>query len=293
MFVQWTHINVEELGKCSVRVECTNCGCQYYYTLIRICVRSTRVLYSIGAESATRSAREKAIEELDRRLESEAELVPCPKCHWINESLIEGYRRACYRSAGAFAKVFAFIGVCILLVYAYWYYADPAGARTVLANFFVAAPALFWLIALAMVGLGRYLRGQIQPNRYFPQPPKLPARRSHCPPSRPGQRRARSGALASPGGSRQPPLDQFSHRQRLHACVVLRLLARGHGWAGVQFTAHHHHAPDHPALRPLRATGQGNLLAHLVPVRGFRSGIARRGWFMDESEFTEIVDRCR
>lgn len=175
MFVHWSkHINIEELGRRIVSVECSNCGCEYYYTLIRIGTGSATAHYSIGVEKATRAARKQAREDLNRRLESEAELVPCPKCFWVNDELIQGYRLGRYRSAGTYAAVFAFFGACIPLVYAWHYYTDPAAARTTLTYYLLGGTALFWLIALAIVGVRRFLRSLIQPNRYFPEPPRLP-----------------------------------------------------------------------------------------------------------------------
>ena len=38
-----------------------------------------------------------ARKDLARRLERESEMVPCPKCQWVNEDLIARYRRRKYR----------------------------------------------------------------------------------------------------------------------------------------------------------------------------------------------------
>lgn len=211
MIVAWTQIKIEELGKCVVRVECSNCGCHYHYTLIRIGVGSAMALYSIGLEYATRSAQEQATDDMNRRLETEAELVPCPRCQWINESLIDGYRRGRYRSAASAAKVFAFIGFCSLAIFALIFFTDPAAARPAVAFFLLGGTALFWLSALAIVGLGRFLRNQIQPNRYFPQPPKLP----------PGVPTAH--LLNADGGEPAPVSSQVLQKQDNHTWIHFRI----------------------------------------------------------------------
>lgn len=175
MIVHWSkHIKIEQLGKRVVSVECSHCGCEYYYTLIRIGTGSATAPYSIGVGRATKSAQKQANEELNRRLNSEAELVPCPQCFWINDELVEGYRQGRYRSLMGFAVFFAIIGSVIPLVYAWLYFADPALARTVLGYFFLGGTVLCWACAGGIISLRNWLRNRIQPNRHFPQPPRLP-----------------------------------------------------------------------------------------------------------------------
>src|SRR5271168_4267520 len=103
-------INAERVGGRIVRVACTRCGCEYFYKFTRIGIGSTQAPYGLGVDRATRKANQKAQKDLDRRLASEAELVPCPKCHWINDDLVVGCRRGSYRKWGDTAALIAAAG---------------------------------------------------------------------------------------------------------------------------------------------------------------------------------------
>ncbi|CAN5560765.1 hypothetical protein BH10PLA2_BH10PLA2_03650 [soil metagenome] len=174
MFIHWSKdIHIERVGKRVVRVECTNCGCEYFFNLIRIGTGRASAPYSIGVGRATRDAEKKAEADLESRLKLEQELVPCPKCHWVNEELIQGYRQGRYRGLGKAAIVFAVFGFCTLLPLCWLLYDDLVTAK-LLWPFFVGATVCFWLIGLGMLGLRNFLRNRIQPNRTFPDPPKLP-----------------------------------------------------------------------------------------------------------------------
>jgi hypothetical protein len=109
-------IHSEHVGQRVVGVVCTNCGCEYYYELARLGLGSGTAHYGIGVGAATRSAQENSRRDLAQRLVGEAELVPCPKCYWINDDLIQGYRRARYRRLGTFALGVGFFGTVISLI---------------------------------------------------------------------------------------------------------------------------------------------------------------------------------
>jgi hypothetical protein len=142
--------------------------------LIRVGIGSATAPYSIGVASSTQTAQKQATDDLNRRLSSEAELVPCPKCLWINDELIRGYRSGRYLIFGKFASAFAIIGACIPLIFALIYYFDPAAAWATLPYLLICGTLFSWLIALGFIGLRNYLRSRILPNQFFPQAPKLP-----------------------------------------------------------------------------------------------------------------------
>src|SRR5213079_1790864 len=85
-------------GECVVGVVCDKCGCQYYYELARIGTGASTASYGIGASRASQKSHDQSEIDLRRRLGMEAELVPCPRCNWINDELVQGYRLGRYRS---------------------------------------------------------------------------------------------------------------------------------------------------------------------------------------------------
>jgi hypothetical protein len=90
-------------GGCVVGVVCDNCGGTYYYELARIGTGAHTAPYGIGTSSASQKAHDQSETDLQRRLAVEAELVPCPKCHWISDELVKGYRLGRYRGVGKLA----------------------------------------------------------------------------------------------------------------------------------------------------------------------------------------------
>ncbi len=156
------NIWVERLGQRVVRVDCTQCGCQYCFTLIRI---------GVGSAWATRDSLKEAEADLEQRLETDTEPVPCPACHWINEDLIRGYRQGRYRSLGNVALAFTILGALPLIVLCWLIWDDPATSRR-LWPYFVGQILGFWLVAVCMIFLRNSLRSRIQPNRNYPLAPE-------------------------------------------------------------------------------------------------------------------------
>jgi hypothetical protein len=174
MIIHWSkQINIEQIGKRVVRVQCSNCACEFFYKLIRVGVGTGTAPYSIGVARATRNAQKQANEDLERRLKSGAELVPCPNCLWINEELILAYRLGRYPNVGSFAVACAVIGTCVFLCLVWFYFVDPRAPRESLPYVLVGGTS-FWLMAAGLIGIRNFLRSRIQPNRFFPHAPKLP-----------------------------------------------------------------------------------------------------------------------
>src|SRR5665213_2105223 len=128
MFLFWEkRVDAEQGGGRVVRVECAKCGCEYFYELTRIGTGSRSVPYGIGVARATRSVQEQSKRDLTRRLATEAELVPCPQCNWINDDLVQGYRCGRYRSFGTLAIGIGVVGTALSLVAA-WFISIGPGA---------------------------------------------------------------------------------------------------------------------------------------------------------------------
>jgi hypothetical protein len=163
-------INAERVGKRLVRVACTRCGCEYYYNFTRIGVGSAQAPYGLGVDRATRTANHRAQKDLERRLALEAELVPCPKCNWINDELVAGFRRGSYRNLGDKAGLIAAVGVIIGVVLGVAFAFNPAAVLT----YAFVLPAGLLLFAGGLFLLRSWLRSRIRPNGDHPLAPKLP-----------------------------------------------------------------------------------------------------------------------
>ncbi len=163
-------INAERVGSRLVRVACARCGCEYFYEFTRIGFGSSQAPYGIGVDRATRSANLKAQKQLERRLAAEAELVPCPQCHWINDELVAGFRRGSYGRltylAGFITKAGVVIGVVTETILAI---VEPT-----LLLYGLLVPLAVFLVSGAIVLLRSWLCSRIRPNRDYPQPPQLP-----------------------------------------------------------------------------------------------------------------------
>lgn len=163
-------------GSAVVGVRCDRCACEYYYELARIGAGQGTAHYNMGQEGAAEAAQTRAELDLQERLKTEAELVPCPKCHWINDELVQSYRRGRYRGFMKAPLILGVIGVAISLLV--WWILSTRSSRPdeqrAAMYFLFGGPAL----AAALVGgafvLRALLRLRIQPNRHFPEPPQLP-----------------------------------------------------------------------------------------------------------------------
>jgi hypothetical protein len=162
------------VGARVVGVVCEKCGCEYFYELARVGAGAASAPYAIGSAGAERSAKQQARKDLDRRLTEEAELVPCPKCRWINEELVAGHRRGRYRGATTLAVGLGVVGILASLAGAWFVSLGPAADRGALPYFLIGGPAVSIALAAAVLLLRYLLRARIRPNRHHPQPPRLP-----------------------------------------------------------------------------------------------------------------------
>jgi hypothetical protein len=163
------------VGHRLVEVVCEKCQFRYYYELARIGFGSSMAPYAIGSKRAAKDSTKQAREDLDRRLAQEAELVPCPQCHWINEALISGYRRGRYRGLGKLATVIACVGTLIPPVIALVLSNGPVAQRHTVPYFLLGGPAISLTIAGLIFLYRNWLRSFIRPNKDYPRfPSKLP-----------------------------------------------------------------------------------------------------------------------
>ncbi len=159
-------------GSRAVPVQCEKCQTCFVYELIREGTGAGSAPYYIGQAAAARRAEEGARKMLKKRLARESEPVACPNCNWVNSDLIAGFKRTQYRrlaiggvSVGLILGLFVFIGVNVSE-----HRHDDNTAAALISGGITAL-----LIGGGCIALRRVLRKRIDPNRTFPNPPKLPA----------------------------------------------------------------------------------------------------------------------
>jgi hypothetical protein len=160
-------------GRRIVEVSCEKCHTQFQYELIRQASGGGTAHYYIGVGAAERRAQASAEKNLEKRLRSEAELVPCPHCHWLNEELVRGYRRSRYRPLTTISLVLAGAAWVVVL---FSLYALPARRSDRYPGDVATMIGFGAGIAVLLAGLAVqwWVRRLINPNRHYPMPPKLP-----------------------------------------------------------------------------------------------------------------------
>jgi hypothetical protein len=163
------HFTQSAAGQRLARVECDRCGTEYFYQLSRVGTGVGVAPYYLGQGRAARLAELRAAKDLERALDRGRELVPCPKCSWINEDLVHGYRRTRYRLWGRVA--FYILATAILLALTLvplLAFGDPNALP-------IVTLILLGIVLLSggTLGIQMWLRGRIDPNRNYPDAPEL------------------------------------------------------------------------------------------------------------------------
>ncbi len=262
MFVHYhaKTINAERVGARLVRVACTRCGCEYFYKFTRIGSGSAQAPYGLGVGRATTKANQKAQKDLQRRMSSESELVPCPKCNWINEELVAGFRRGSYRKLGESAAALGVFGVILTVILGF--VVASVGPRGI--TWMLLIPVGVLSLSGGMFLWRHWARGRIQPNQDHPLPPKLPVGSPPALLKESRQRAAGAGPARSAAARGQPRLVRLSDRPPNLAHALLRL--RTTGDAGVRSRAESgdditaDHSPLSRVQRRRRATVSTSVL---------------------------------
>lgn len=157
-----------------VPVSCEKCRTAFYYELVRVGVGKASALYGIGEEGASSRASDAATRDLAGRLDEEAELVACPKCNWVNQDLVDRYRRRLYRRAPLLIAIVVVAGLVISPIVAAGLsealgYQSYVPRYVTLALFAVCFSSPAWILLLR-----RSLRSRIDPNATHPRRPVVP-----------------------------------------------------------------------------------------------------------------------
>jgi hypothetical protein len=160
-----------QTGSRTVPVHCEKCQTEFFYDLVRQGTGQASAPYYIGQRGAQRRAEKAAAKALAKKLARDSELVPCPACHWINESLAISFRKMRLRWIVTSAVVLSFVIFLITFIVCA---AQPRRefSETWYLDLLYSALAILPIVGLAAV-TGRILAGRINPNRNFPHPPRL------------------------------------------------------------------------------------------------------------------------
>src|SRR5688500_5784881 len=183
-------------------VTCEKCGTRFHYQLTRVGVGKGSAPYLVGQGAASDRAAGAAERDLAKRLAREAELVPCPKCYWVNQDLVERYRQRRYRRAPLLIVILVGAGIVAGPIVAF--------SLTALVGYNSGLPSVVSLAILALtlstpawvLLARRHLRRRIDPNATHPRRPAVPP---GTPPALVEQRDPRTGQarlvpVASHGG---------------------------------------------------------------------------------------------
>ena len=155
-------------------VTCETCGTAYYYELTRVGLGKASAVYFIGQRAASDRAAAAAEQDLSKRLDREAEMVPCPKCHWVNSDLVQRYRRRQYRRAPLLIVILGVAGFVAAPLIATGL-SEVVGYNSRVPSFAMMAVLAVCLLSPAWVLLvRRALRQRIDPNATFPRRPSVP-----------------------------------------------------------------------------------------------------------------------
>src|SRR3954447_1776401 len=100
-------------GKRIDTVVCEKCSTTFYYQLTRTGVGKASAPYFLGQGAAAKRAQKTAEKNLAKRLADEGEMVPCPRCNWVNFDLIQRYRLRKYRRPWGVIGLLMFGGIAI------------------------------------------------------------------------------------------------------------------------------------------------------------------------------------
>lgn len=116
LFVLWTRCAATAKGTVQKLVTCEACGAEYSYALERETLGHGLSLYAFDLESAQRRAQERARTRLAKRLARDHDVVPCPKCGWIQANMMRIEKRDHARwmdTAGWFIVSLAVAAACL------------------------------------------------------------------------------------------------------------------------------------------------------------------------------------
>lgn len=162
-------------GSRLVPVSCEKCRTGFHYELTRMGTGKASAPYYIGQDSAARRAERAAERDLQRRLTRDAELVPCPRCNWVNADTVDRYRWQKHHWAPWLFIPLMCAGVLVgLAVYSAQVNQRPHDDAPAASIGFIVLTGVLLVSPVWALSLQGMLRRRIDPNSTYPRPPVLP-----------------------------------------------------------------------------------------------------------------------
>ena len=116
MLIQAKTIRCSISGNRVIETECEKCAHRFSYEILRTAKGAASSLYGMFPVQTAARAQRYAVQKLTKALASNLDLVPCPKCDWVNHSAIVNFRKQKYCNIKFFAIGAAIMGSLILLL---------------------------------------------------------------------------------------------------------------------------------------------------------------------------------
>ncbi|MFI5380719.1 MAG: hypothetical protein ACHRHE_15580 [Tepidisphaerales bacterium] len=156
-------------GRAIKSATCERCGTEYFYDLRRVIVSER---WGGTADAAEKRTQEAATARLQRTMDHDTDVVPCPQCGWIQTEMVHDLRRRSYRWLLGLALIpSGLVLVGCMVLSGLLLYVGTSQATWKSLGFVALVAGAF---ALAGVALHWLLQRPINPNRAFPAWPVVP-----------------------------------------------------------------------------------------------------------------------
>jgi hypothetical protein len=160
--------------RCIKDVQCEKCGADFHYELTRTAKGFAHAPYFVGRAEAAARAERAAQQRLRKRLETECEVVPCPRCNWVNEDMVRAFRRRKYRNLPLYSPL-VMAGGLVLALFLGAGLAEVFGRRSAVPRTVRSAAIIVSVLSPAwLLALRAGLRWRFNPNQTFPDRPAVP-----------------------------------------------------------------------------------------------------------------------
>jgi hypothetical protein len=142
---------------------CEKCEAKYVYSMTRTGTGWGFSFLGVDYERAQRRAEARAAKNARRALQKESDVVPCPRCGWIQSQMARVMRGGAFGgwtvTGMAFLAVAAVLGAILAS-----FYERPPRPSLALVFWFAVPTALCALLGIGLFATGRIRRARIDPN---------------------------------------------------------------------------------------------------------------------------------
>ncbi len=172
--VQKTTFRATRRGSLLKHVLCEKCSTAFHYHMWRLGSGSAVMINGKNERLVRARAEEEAANDLSQRLKREAELVPCPKCHWVNSASVAAYLQRKLRGWRLFVVGTWVIVLSLDIVFYFEAKLVFGHPPTLLANEIWIVAALGFFASLCFLTARVWLSVRTNPNRYANGNPRVP-----------------------------------------------------------------------------------------------------------------------